>query len=183
MDTDGQFPTIIIGAVIGAVITGGVELYTQVKENGWENVDVAKVAIKTGEGALSGALMGSGVGLAGAIGGNAAISATSSVASDLLDRSRGEDIGTDVIIINAVTNGVIGAGAGWVGGAGVKAPVKFKSITITNVVFGMKETTTRLMEPTSEAVIKSMITGTVKMLITNLATNRPENKEKECDIE
>lgn len=63
MDTDGQFPTIIIGAVIGAVITGGVELYTQVKENGWENVDVAKVAIKTGEGALSGALMGSGAGV------------------------------------------------------------------------------------------------------------------------
>lgn len=137
VDLDGKWPTIVIGALIGLAITGGVELFSQVKENGWDNVNWSKVAVKAGEGALSGALMGSGVGIGVEVAGNIAISATSSVA--------------------------------------------FKSHTVENVLFNIVKTTTRQMAPSSSAIVRSMLVGTVKMLLTTIAINE-KGDDGECSI-
>ena len=64
-DLNGMWVTIAIGAVVGGLIGGGLEIYDQYK-NGtleWSWKSVGKIAVSTLQGAGEGALLGSGAGI------------------------------------------------------------------------------------------------------------------------
>lgn len=132
--TGGLAAPVIAGAVVGAGISATGTVAEQVAEGGWENVDVDKVIISAATGSISGALMGSNAGMITSIAGNGLISASGSVASDMVDYNRGEDISSKEIVKNAAKNGIIGGIAGWFGGTGAQYG-SYKSTTITSVLF------------------------------------------------
>ncbi|MBM7871487.1 hypothetical protein JOC70_002987 [Clostridium pascui] len=114
-DPSGYNPLLItmaIGAGIGGAINTGINIYFQVKNGGldWSQVGVAALS-----GAASGALSGSGIGIFGAITGNAVIGGSSYAASQLVS---GENINVIGLGVNTVYGGLSGlyGGAGMYGG-------------------------------------------------------------------
>ena len=76
-DPDGKFINIIIGAVVGGSLAGGVSVATQFVKG--EGIDLKKVLLAAAGGALSGGLAATGVGLVGQVLANGAISATQDI--------------------------------------------------------------------------------------------------------
>ncbi len=54
LDEDGEWLHILIGGVVGGVVSGGVTLFNEVKDNGWGGVDWKKVGVHTATGAVEG---------------------------------------------------------------------------------------------------------------------------------
>ena len=111
-DRDGEVPHIVIGAVVGAVISSAVELGGQLlagqplQDINWKKVGMAALS-----GAAGGALAATGVGLIGQVAGNVGIGVVSYMANSRID---GEDITAEGIVKNAL----VGAVTGVIGGAG-----------------------------------------------------------------
>ena len=118
--TGGVAAPVLIGAAAGAGINVVDEVLSEVKEVGWENVDVDKVIVAGATGALSGALMGSGAGRFISTVGNGVISAAGSVATDMIDYEAGEDIASNDIIKNALWSGSKSMLSAFLGGPGVQ---------------------------------------------------------------
>lgn len=78
--------------------------------------------------------MGMNIGVAAAIIGNGLISVSGSVASDMVDYDRGEDITSEVILENATKNGIVGSIAGCFGGAGAQYK-SYMSTTVTSIMY------------------------------------------------
>ena len=116
VDKDGKLgilATMLIGATLGALINGAVELGSQLLGGkSLSEVEWGKVGIQAAAGAAAGALAGSGVGLIGQVVGNAAISGVSNAATQIVYTG---DIDFTEVFISAG----IGALAGWAGGPGV----------------------------------------------------------------
>ena len=60
VDYDGEFPTVVIGAGIGALVSGGFEIVKQIASR---KFDVKSIVVATGKGLAKGAIAGTGVGL------------------------------------------------------------------------------------------------------------------------
>ena len=60
IDPDGKFIGAIIGAAVGVVVSGGCEVFNQVVIQGksLDDIDMRKVGIVAGGGAISGAIAG-----------------------------------------------------------------------------------------------------------------------------
>ena len=132
--TGGLAGPVIAGAVVGAGINATGTVAEQVIEGGWNNIDIDKVTISAATGAISGAMMGMNIGVAAAIIGNGLISVSGSVASDMVDYDRGEDITSEVILENATKNGIVGSIAGCFGGAGAQYK-SYMSTTVTSIMY------------------------------------------------
>ena len=132
--TGGLAGPVIAGAVVGAGISAVGTVTEQVAEGGWDNINVDKIIISAATGSVSGALMGSNAGKVISIVGNGIISASGSVASDMVDYNGGEDISSKKILKNAVKNGLIGVVAGFIGGEGAQYG-SYKATTVTSILF------------------------------------------------
>lgn len=109
-DDSGEFWNIVIGAAVGAVVSGLVSFVSQLLDNGIENVDWARVGVSAAAGAVSGGLAATGIPVAGQIIANGIIGAVSSGA-DTYFASEGK-----ASIEDYVSSVAIGAGLGMVGG-------------------------------------------------------------------
>ncbi|MCB0219108.1 MAG: RHS repeat-associated core domain-containing protein [Chrysiogenetes bacterium] len=111
IDIDGKNPFILIGAVIGAAVSGA-QAYSS-GARGWE------LALQVGVGALSGATAGSGVGLIGSIGAGALAAGLGNLTSQNLEKVFGRR--EEVDIASAGLSAIAGAYGGIFGGGLVKA--------------------------------------------------------------
>ena len=113
-DNSGEFWHIVAGAVAGGLISGVTSVLSQAILNkgniNWQEVGTATLA-----GMASGALAATGVGLAGQIFGNVAISMANSAADQIIENQGFNNFSTGKMIID----GVIGGVSGKMGGAGV----------------------------------------------------------------
>ena len=110
-DEDGDL-WCLIGAAVGALISGGMELVDQLcSGKSIEDVNWKKVGVSAASGAASGFVASTGVGLIGQVGLNAGISAATYAADAKLN---GEEITMKGLIDNAVAGGI----SGLIGGRG-----------------------------------------------------------------
>ena len=113
-DIGGNF-WIAIGAAIGGLISGGLELGSQLLSGkSLTEVNWSKVGVAALSGAVSGAVASTGIGLIGQIGINAGIGAATYVADSYVS---GEEITVEGIILNGVAGGISGA----IGGKGANS--------------------------------------------------------------
>ena len=120
VDENGNWIHIAVGALVGGVIAGGINLATQLYQSGgdWSQVDGTKVLISTATGAASGALASTGVGLVGQIVGNAALGAASNAVDQTYEIMSDSYARSDYDLLDIGISGVIGGVAGFVGGPG-----------------------------------------------------------------
>lgn len=114
-DSGGEFWTIASGALIGAVISAGIEFGMQVASGG--KIDIFNIGLAALGGAAGGALAASSFGYIGQVIGNAAISGVSEVISQV--RSGNRDLGS--IVLSAGKMAAVGAASVVIGGKGIKA--------------------------------------------------------------
>ncbi len=116
-DLNGMWVTIAIGAVVGGLIGGGLEIYDQYK-NGtleWSWKSVGKIAVSTLQGVGEGALLGTGAGIPAMAAGIFAAESAGTVVKQLIDGEKitGELVVNDVIdasINTAITMASVGIG-------------------------------------------------------------------------
>ena len=120
-DSNGKFWHFAVGAVVGAAFSGITQIIIN-KSLGENWSDGLGVAIATG--AASGLLAASGVGLVGAVVGNAAISVAGNVTNQVIKNKgfNNFDVG-DMIV-----DGVIGAVAGAIGGKGMGKSANIRTL-------------------------------------------------------
>ena len=118
-DEDGEVAHVIVGAVLGALIGGGIQMFNNVVAGRplAENIGTALFT-----GAASGALAASGATLVMSVVGNAAISMAGNAINQLHDKKHPFDVG-DMLL-----DGVIGGISGAVGGSGMTKTVKLKTL-------------------------------------------------------
>ena len=120
-DEEGKFWHIVVGGIIGAVISTAVQIVTNLTD-GDENskwYDGTGGALITG--AISGGLSVSGIGLGASIASNAALNAVNSAVYDLV-------AGDGINISDVLIDGCIGAASGLAGGAGMGKTVKLRHL-------------------------------------------------------
>jgi RHS repeat-associated protein len=129
-DSDGSIAilaTVIIGAAAGILINGGVDMASQLLSGKrFDELDWKSIAVSAGTGAVSGALAGSGVGLAGAITANAFLSGTASMVRQTMYGGK-----IDWVKLGIDTG--IGALAGWFGGQGAQHGVNRVYYEVNNI--------------------------------------------------
>ena len=118
-DEDGEVAHVIVGAVLGALIGGGIQMFNNAVAGRplAENIGTALFT-----GAASGALAASGATLVMSVVGNAAISMAGNAINQLHDKKHPFDVG-DMLL-----DGVIGGISGAVGGSGMTKTVKLKTL-------------------------------------------------------
>ena len=114
-DTGGEFWTIAASALIGAVISAGIEFGMELAFDG--KIDAGSIGLAALSGAAGGALAATGFGYGGQIIGNAAISGVSEVISQI--RSGNRNIKS--IAANAGAMAAVGAASVYIGGKGIRA--------------------------------------------------------------
>lgn len=114
-DTGGEFWTIAAGALIGAVISAGIEFGMELAFDG--KIDAGSIGLAALSGAAGGALAATGFGYGGQIIGNAVISGVSEVISQI--RSGNRNIKS--IAANAGAMAAVGAASVYIGGKGIRA--------------------------------------------------------------
>jgi len=103
-DNDGEWPTVVIGAIVGGLVSGAVELGSQIMSG--EEVDFGKVLLETGKGTIKGAIAGTGAGLLVTAASNGAIDGVGNVIEQKLIKGKSTiDVG------EAVETGVWSAGS------------------------------------------------------------------------
>jgi len=110
-DSSGEIWHIVVGAVVGGIISAGISALTQYATNG--KVDLAQTLIAAGSGALSGGLAATGLGLGAMVIGNAAISAGESALSQGIENGF-KNIKLKEVLFDAG----VGAVSGLIGGKG-----------------------------------------------------------------
>jgi RHS repeat-associated protein len=125
-DPTGEFfiSTIIIGAVIGATISAGVNVASQRINNGnWNNMNWKSVGISAVSGAITGALGASGVGVLGQVIGNAAVSGVTEIVQNVA-------VGQQIDWVSVGLNTAVGAVLGRVTGPGLQTRTVYTMQTI-----------------------------------------------------
>ena len=110
-DGSGEFWHIIVGAAVGAVISTGVTVITNLATGEKWSDGLFTAALS---GAASGALSMTGIGLAGIIGGNAAISMAASTIDQVSENGGFENFDVRGVLID----GAFGAASGFLGFSG-----------------------------------------------------------------
>ena len=129
-DKEGEFWNFAVGAVVGAAIGAATQIISNVASgNNW--TDGVGTAVATG--AASGLLTASGVGLAGAVVGNAAISMAGNAANQVIENGGFEDFDA----VDMLVDGAAGAVSGAIGGSGMGKAVNIRTLNrnLTKKVF------------------------------------------------
>jgi hypothetical protein len=169
LDPSGYNPLLItmgIGAGIGGAIGAGINIYFQAKH---EKINWQQVGVATLSGAASGALTGSGIGIYGAIAGNAVIGGGSYAANQLIADESVSKWGLSVNILYGGLSGAYG-GAGVYGGKeGIGVALQKVNITAINAAYGQaksgafRNSVNRLINITRKQVVvntgKTVLTG------------------------
>ena len=170
IDMDGELPLAAIGAFTGMAISAATTAIRTYKEEG--KVNLAKVAVSAGEGAVTGALVASPLSkvTVGVVSG--VVSAVSSIAQDVIDIRHGKNISATQVISHAVVSGVTsGVIAGVIGGSGARSTTTHNYSKITNQYFGLATTKTISTVPTISQVNRNFVMGIAKSAVTTpLAT-------------
>ena len=170
IDMDGELPLAAIGAFTGMAISAATTAIRTYKEEG--KVNLAKVAVSAGEGAVTGALVASPLSkvTVGVVSG--VVSAVSSIAQDVIDIRHGKNISATQVISHAVVSGVTsGVIAGVIGGSGARSTTTHNYSRITNQYFGLATTKTISTVPTISQVNRNFVMGIAKSAVTTpLAT-------------
>nr|WP_277871505.1 RHS repeat-associated core domain-containing protein [Paraliobacillus zengyii] len=178
VDPEGEFITVAIGAAIGGIVGGSANLINQVATEGWSDVSWGEVAINTGSGALSGAVAGTGVGLAGAIVANEAISVANYAATQHVnnDSLSWQGLGTTLVwggfgaakggsgILHGETGRII---RNWQGTA-----LKAKLINVQSVEIYAKLSIKNKLIQEGKLATRNTIEGTALNSIGTYATNK-----------
>ena len=123
-DSSGNFWNIVIGAAVGALVSGITTAIDSYVTTG--SVDWGKVGISAAVGAISGGIAATGLGAIAQAGISAGASAIGSVATDLYERSKNPNAGkvtlkeTGAIALRAVGSAAIGFGSSVFGTAAGK---------------------------------------------------------------
>ena len=129
-DKEGEFWNFVVGAVVGAAIGATTQIISNVASgNNWtDGVGTAEAT-----GAASGLLAASGVGLAGAVVGNAAISMAGNAANQVIENGGFEDFDA----VDMLVDGAAGAVSGAIGGSGMGKAVNIRTLNrnLTKKVF------------------------------------------------
>ena len=153
-DPSGHWINFVIGAVAGALVGGGVDMISQLIENGgnFDKVDWRSVGLSSLSGAASGLLAATGVGLVGSVLGNAAISGGVSLLNQVTDEEKG--ISKTAIIADTIFGGIAGGlgGAGKGGSASLKTANKLLSTNLKSA----KSLVTKSIKGTGKAVVNSI---------------------------
>ena len=114
VDPNGQFPTIVIGAIIGLAIGAGTDLVNQGIQNNWNwsKMNWKEIGINAATGAASGALAGTGADLPLVIAVNALLSGMSYAGIQLADSDAVDPL---KLAFSTAAGGV----AGGIGGPGI----------------------------------------------------------------
>ncbi len=134
-DGDGEFWHILVGATIGAMISGIVKIASNAVE-GKALTDGLGTAMLSG--AASGALAATGVGIAGQIVGNAAISMAENATNQIIENGGFENFSVSDMIID----GIVGSVSGGISGAG-KGSKYLTNLGTQTVKRTFKTTTTK----------------------------------------
>ena len=129
VETDDRW-NFAVGAVVGAAIGATTQIISNVASgNNW--TDGVGTAEATGE--ASGLLAASGVGLAGAVVGNAAISMAGNAANQVIENGGFEDFDA----VDMLVDGAAGAVSGAIGGSGMGKAVNIRTLNrnLTKKVF------------------------------------------------
>lgn len=94
VDYDGEFPTIVVGAIVGGVIDGISSVATQIAEG--KKVSVGKTVIDVVKGAIKGAVAGTGIGIVGSAFANGGIEIVGETIKQSFDGKKGIDVGSIV---------------------------------------------------------------------------------------
>ncbi len=117
-DEDGNWLNIVIGAAIGAVVSAGTQIVSNIAQN---RSITDGLLTATVSGAITGGVAASGVGLVGQVVVGASVGAGAEFAQQMIDS--GGDVDPLSCFIDCTVAGVIGAVGGWLGGRGL---VNFK---------------------------------------------------------
>ena len=117
-DEDGNWLNIVIGAAIGAVVSAGTQIVSNIAQN---RSITDGLLTATVSGAITGGVAASGVGLVGQVVVGASVGAGAEFAQQMIDS--GGDVDPLSCFIDCTVAGVIGAAGGWLGGRGL---VNFK---------------------------------------------------------
>ena len=109
-DDGGEFWNIVIGAGVGATVSGLISFASQAMENGLSNVNWARVGVSAAAGAISGGFAATGIKVNGQMAINGIIGAASSGIDTYLQSSGKASLG------EYAKNIAVGAGIGLVGG-------------------------------------------------------------------
>jgi len=120
-DDGGEFWNIVIGAAVGAVVSGGISIISQIIENlnntgSIGEINWASVGVAAASGAISGAFAATGIPVGGQVLINAAIGAISSGIDTYVNK--GEEATITDYASSIITGGVVGAIGGLLGGNG-----------------------------------------------------------------
>ena len=116
-DDGGEFWNIVIGAVVGGIISGLVSIATQVIENqSFDNINWGSVGVAAASGAISGAFAATGIAVGGQTVINATIGTLSSIADTYVEKGDAATLGD--YVSSAATGLVLGAVGGRLGGNG-----------------------------------------------------------------
>ena len=117
IDPSGHFvfSLFLLGLGVGALIGFGTSVITQGLSNGWDNINWSQVGLDTLIGGISGAIGGSGIGLAGSIIAGSIMGVTGSVGGDLIN-SHGD--WSKINWGKAAVMGIVGGMTGWLSGSG-----------------------------------------------------------------
>lgn len=127
VDENGEVWWVAIGAIAGAAVGAGLDVYKQMRAGAdWNSLDIKSVLIAAGSGAASGALGATSFGLIGQIVGNTFISGTESITRDIL-------YGNQINMNDALLSSVMGAVAGAAGGSGLQKGLINPGYNILNV--------------------------------------------------
>ena len=169
VDDGGEFWT-IIGATVGAVVSGVVSIISQYATTG--NVDWEIVGVNVATGAISGALASTGIGLVASVGLNAALGGGTYVAEQTI---KGEKITIDGIIASTIAGGI----GGVIGGSGANAKAlstawktASKGISREMRRANVKYATKQIAKYTSEKII---VKKSTKVAVTRLALGAAGN--------
>lgn len=102
----------LIGAAVGAFISGAVSAISQYASTG--EIDWKVVGVNCAAGTISGAFASTGIGLGASIGINAALGGGTYVAEQAI---KGEDISLEGVVVSTIAGGIGGA----IGGRGANA--------------------------------------------------------------
>lgn len=119
-DNDGELPTVVIGALVGGIVSGVIEIGSEALSG--ESIDFKKIILEASKGAIKGAIAGTGAGLLVTAASNGLIDSTANaIEQKFIEGKQNIDVG------EVVETGVWSAGTTLVFGGLDKAVDKVKS--------------------------------------------------------
>ena len=174
VDEGGEFWNILVGAVAGALIGGGIKVVSNLIDGKtWsEGLGTAMLA-----GAASGALAATGVGLVGTFVGNAAISMAQNATDQVVKNNGFNGFDSGSMLLDGLAGGV----AGLIGGRGMGKAVNLTTLNknlTKKIVWGGVETVKKAVKYYVSQTSKSYLNYLAKPILNSAAASAAYNLAK-----